>query len=250
YERCVKNVDIDEGIRMISMSRQATLLNGLEGMDFSNLAWEKIQPELRKCYSFRLDYESIVEWDIAGQMQVVSQVRAKVPLEVKADFTSLTGKGRLEYLKFDVELAGQAGAVTRQYCPIVTEKHNSTMWVEDFVLRGNLRDTGKVSGDFVLIDPGMPKDGFSFSCRSGQGMGAAGGGKAHDRYWQSGFATVNEGRRVEDYGPNLVHVYLFDGFQRGGKPLIARLTGTATKTVGGAKMTETFTMELFHDPKK
>ena len=245
FERCVKNPDIDEGSNMLVIAREATLINGFEGMNFDDLEFERIKPDLKNCFAFRLDYESIVEYDMAGEMKITAQVRSKVPLEPKDDFRSLTGHAPLEYVKFDVEVAGEAGEALRQYCPIATEKHDSTMIVHDFVLTQSLKDpSNKANAGFVLLDPGLPKDGYSLSCPG------IFGDPGHKWYWLSGFETVNQERLVDGWDSNNIKAWLFDGFQRGNKPLIGRITGSNTKTVGGAVITETFTMELFHDPKK
>jgi hypothetical protein len=249
-QRCVQDIDWEQGLKMISRARTAQLLNGLNGFSGAGMDLQDIRPKLDQCWRFRLDYESIVKWQLDDNMDITAHVKSQVTLNMREDMTAFDGEAPLEYVEHEVNWRGES-ALMNAFCDITTDTTDTTLSVSPMILSMNLSTSGppQIRG---LLDPGDTTEKWSWVCDTGAGtirttmpIPTVG--------WSLGFKTVNKKRELNETTVNGVPdgkpKYLFHDFKPVGKPVIARETGTGTEAVDVGKVTEEYTIDIVHMPK-
>jgi hypothetical protein len=244
YKGCTKDRDPDKAVEMLRRSREATILDGLDGISGKGLSLEEIMPQLKECLTFRLDYESIVKWEMDTNLDMTSHVKSQVTLKMNDDFR-FSGKGTLEYVDYAVEFRGESAPINN-FCKITVQKTNSNLRVVDGTISINMKANPEAKMVLALA-PGVPTERMDWKCDTGGGFFNM--PVPFDLpMWSAGFSKVNEPRKVSSFGADQVDAYIYSEFKGGGKPLVARLTGEESTTVEGSKVTETRTMDVIHTP--
>jgi hypothetical protein len=239
-ERCARELDWKQGMEMLRYARWNNTLYGGEA------EWGDLWSKLEECWRFRLDYESIVEWDLgSSDIRVTAHVKSQVPLKMRDDLTAFDGRAPLEYVEYSISSALDS------FCEVQTETTNTYLSVSPFVFSVNLAATSP-STVRALLDPGAMTETWSMVCGWGAGnvwtempFPAVG--------WSAGFHTINKKRELHESVINGVPEgkpkYLFTDFQEVGKTVALRESGFQEATVDGATVTEAYTIDVIHTPK-
>ena len=241
-EKCVKQVDYEQGFRLVHWTRQSQLLYGEDYPD--------LQDRLEKCWRFRLDYESIVKWEMDNNMKFTSQVKSEVTMRLKEDLTSFEGEGPLEYVAYEMEWTGES-AMMNGFCQADLTSSSSTLKVSPLVTGLNIHEPGSPPRVMAVFDPGDTQETWGLKCNTGAGsirtqmpMPAVG--------WSAGFTQVHKDKKYQASTVNGAAQgrpgYLFNEFQEAGKPVVARETGKKTATVQGSTVTDEYTIDIVHVP--
>ena len=242
-QRCAQDLDWEQGLKMLNRARQAELLYGIQ--------YEDLDSKLQQCWTFRLDYESIITWELDDNMNIVAHVKSQVPLNMNSDMTAFDGEAPLKYVEYKVEWRGES-SMMNSLCDIETTTTDTTLSVSPMILRMNLSTDGPAQTKGFLA-PEETTEQWSWVCD----MGA---GKIRTKMpfpsvgWSTGFHEVHKRFEVYETVINGVRQdakrkYLFANFKSVGKPVIARKTGTDTATVNGSKVTDEYTIDIVHMPK-
>jgi hypothetical protein len=242
-QRCVQDIDYEQGYRMLTRARQAGLLYGIE--------YEDLNDKLDKCWRFRLDYESIVKWEIPTPQNFTAHVKSQVTLKMRPDMTAFDGEAPLEYVEYSMEWMGDA-SIMNALCQVDLKSTDTTLTVSPLVSGLNVSEKGTPPRMLAVLDPGSTTETWGLKCDTGAGtiqtlipFPALG--------WSSGFSQVH---KDQSYYPSTVNgvpegsrKYIFNHFQPAGKPVVGRETGTREATVEGARVTDEYTIDIIHMPK-
>lgn len=246
-QRCVSDLDWEQGVKMIQRAREVSILYGT--------GYEDLQSKIQKCWTFRLDFESVIRWELDDNMDITAHVKAQVPLKLNDDLSSLEGRAPLKYVDYKVSWRGPS-AMMNSLCTISSDTTDTYLSVSPFLF-GASTTLGKstvfpqMRGFFQIGDT---SEKWSWVCSSGAGGGTV---KTNMPFptvgWSMGYRKTN---KVREFYTSLVNgepdgppSYLYNLFRPVGKPVIARETGSGTAKVDHGDVNESYTIDIVHMPK-
>lgn len=248
-QRCVSNQDISESGNMLKRLKELALLGG-EGQDYT---LEGKEPEFQKCLRFTLNFDSRILWEIETNMNLTSQVTSNLTLKMDTSDQSMinfTGRGELEYKDYSVEFVKEA-AIMNNLCQITTEKEGGYLNAYGRIVWYNLSGKNSKLYTLIALAPSTLYEKIpDWQCTNDSS------GEMNIRVqnpykfpmWSTGFDRTHQDQKMggEFYG--LQDPYIFSNFEYVGGQVIGRETGSKSKSITNAKVTDDYTIDIIAAP--